>query len=256
MERTRKKRLKAKTIAQLYDSLCDRERRSAAKEQAADRTLSMNPPHEAPRIQKPPKRVKVQGFIACPDCTGHFADLRTHLVAVHGWLRQSDAGPIAPPTERKRLVRCPCCKETSVRRDRLDQHLQKQHGLNQRLVSADRKPRNKARRAEPTRAELLFVPHSAPGKSDTKTHSPGTTRGQKRKGRNSDTKGRTGSDRRVNSGAKTFFSPFYQESANPLRQERYERMSDATRGLGYARREGAHWGSTVAFDDYSDESHA
>lgn len=48
----------------------------------------------------------------------------------------------------------------------------------------------------------------------------------------------------------------FDELRQPIEQERRERLADATRGLGYARREGGHWGSTVDFDDYGDESHA
>lgn len=86
---------------------------------------------------------------------------------------------------------------------------------------------------------------------------PAVNAAQKKKGRKSAAKAGTGSTRRASSGGrKAYRTPATREPGNFFEQERYERLSDATRGLGYARRESGHWGSTVAFDDYGDESHA
>lgn len=275
---TRSKGRASLSITQIYEAMRERER-AAAEEKRLEReartraTVRATPPPTstqaakapAPAQSKPPKKVKFQGPIVCPDCTRQFADLRAHLVAEHGWTRNAVSGSLVPPTDRKRTVPCPCCRTTSIRRDRLDRHLTRQHGIGAEAAAPDRvrpsptRPA-KARAAAQAASATLIIHRGKPGDAASRKPAAPAAAGpgqKKKKKRKSGAKAGTSSTRRASSGErKAYRSPVSQESGNPFQQERHERLSDATRGLGYARRESGHWGSTVAFDDYGDESNA
>jgi predicted transcriptional regulator len=262
-----------RSITQIYEAMRERERTAAEEirreREARARTTTLSPAKApppktpAPTPPKPLNKIRFQGPLACPECTRQFPDLRAHLVAEHGWLPRSPSGVLAPPTEGNRLVRCPCCRDTSVRRDRLDRHLAKEHRIGDEPVAPARARLSptrpaRARAAAQAAAATLIVHRGTPGDaSGRKPPAPSASPGQKKKKRKSGAKAGTSSTRRPSGGErKAYRAPASQEPGNFYQQEYLERQSDATRGLGYARRESGHWGSTVAFDDYGDESRA
>jgi hypothetical protein len=154
--------------------------------------------------------------------------LPAHVMVRHGWRRE--AGLVVQPGPGKRLkALCPEC-DVPVRHAKLNEHRTRVHGVRVPLAGSAGAAGTEAKSAK---KKSSAVP-------SRKTKSTG------RKG---------GGARRLTPAQPRTYT-WDVDRWGSFEQERVERMSDATRGLGYARREGAHWGSTVAFDDYGDESGA
>lgn len=170
----------------------------------------------------------------CPECRQRSPSLSAHVLREHGW-RTLDGVVTQPGAGRDRMALCSECGVPVLVR-KLPAHR-----------AAHAEPRHKKPAAERIQAAVRKARRSSTAQPSAST--PADKKKKRGKAKSA------AAQRTVPSDQPRAYT-WDQERWGSFEQERRERLSDATRGLGYARRESGHWGSTVAFDDYGEESDA
>ena len=193
----------------------------------------------------------------CPECAEMVVDLAKHVRQEHGW-RTLNGIVRQRPGRPKPLALCPDC-EMPFRVCNLDAHRKKKHASRRATKHRPTTPQFTEKTSQATPV-LAAAPHASNGKQRKKNpvspSEPRTLQPSRPRHHGVATSRDTPGSVRTVAGRKERIYTWDVDRWGSFEQERLERLSDATRGLGFARRENGSWGSTVAYDDYGDESGA